>query len=581
MYERIAGVLMMAGTALIASGTGAGPAASWRPAVEAAVSLHATPVTTGGGAAAETAPAPPQSAAAPPEGDDPELFHTSDRCLACHKGVTTSSGEDVSIGYDWRPTMMANSARDPYWQAAVRREVADHPEVAAVIENTCSRCHMPMANVTARQGGGMGTIFENLPVGRSQAPGAALAADGVSCAVCHQITPDGLGEEESFEGGYRISPDTPTEGRTIYGPFEPDEGGASIMHSATGFAPTEGPHVQSADLCATCHTLFTSSARTDGSRGPQFPEQVPYLEWEASSYADAGTTCQDCHMPEVDEDVPVTAVLGRARPEVSRHVFRGGNFFMLRMLNRYRAELAVVAQPRELALAADRTVEHLATATASVRVTDVARDGDRLVADVEVHNLAGHKFPTAYPSRRAWLHVTVTDAGGRTVFESGAFRSDGSVSGNDNDEDPDRFEPHHSEITQPDQVQVYEAIMADDAGSVTTGLMSAERWLKENRLLPDGFDRARVDPRAAIHGEATSDGDFVAGGDRVRYSVRLGSAVGPLTVEAELWFQPIGYRWAHNLDGYDTFETDRFVRYYREMAGSSATVVASGSAVVE
>ena len=29
-------------------------------------------------------------------------FHTSDRCLACHNGLTTASGKDVSIGFAWR-----------------------------------------------------------------------------------------------------------------------------------------------------------------------------------------------------------------------------------------------------------------------------------------------------------------------------------------------------------------------------------------------------------------------------------------------------------------------------------------------
>ena len=29
-------------------------------------------------------------------------FQTSDRCLACHNGLTTPSGKDVSIGFDWR-----------------------------------------------------------------------------------------------------------------------------------------------------------------------------------------------------------------------------------------------------------------------------------------------------------------------------------------------------------------------------------------------------------------------------------------------------------------------------------------------
>jgi hypothetical protein len=36
-------------------------------------------------------------------------FQTSDRCLACHNGLQSPSGEDISIGYDWRASIMANS----------------------------------------------------------------------------------------------------------------------------------------------------------------------------------------------------------------------------------------------------------------------------------------------------------------------------------------------------------------------------------------------------------------------------------------------------------------------------------------
>ena len=65
---------------------------------------------------------------------EPE-FQTSDRCLACHNGLTTPDGKDVSIGFDWRSSIMANSARDPYWQASVRREGIDHPESKAEVED--------------------------------------------------------------------------------------------------------------------------------------------------------------------------------------------------------------------------------------------------------------------------------------------------------------------------------------------------------------------------------------------------------------------------------------------------------------
>ena len=514
---------------------------------------------------------------------DPEdLFLTSDRCLACHKGVAAPDGTDVSIGFDWRASMMANAARDPYFHAALRREIMDYPDAAGDIEGECSRCHMPMAAIAAMEEGRSGQVFANLPIGRARGPYADFAADGVSCSLCHQIQPDGLGSEETFTARFRISAESPAEGRAVFGPFAPDQGGVEIMHSATGFRPGEGAHVASSGLCASCHTVVTHSVRQDGAaQGPPFPEQAPYLEWEASSYAAAGeggSTCQDCHMPEVAADVPVTRVLGRARPEVSRHVFRGGNFFMLRMLNRYREELGVVALPQELELAARRTVDHLRDATATVEVSHPVMNGDRLEALVTVHNLAGHKFPTAYPSRRAWLRVRVTDAAGRRVFESGTLTPDGRVMGDDHDADGSRYEPHHTTIDSPDQVQIYQAVMVDGDGAVTTGLMSAERWVKDNRILPTGFDPASADARVQPAGGAASDADFTAGSDRVRYSVAVDPAAGPFTVEAELWFQPIGYRWAENLAAYDAPETRRFVGYYREMAGDSGLLLASAAA---
>ena len=62
------------------------------------------------------------AAFAPAVADTPApLFATSDRCLACHNGISTPSGEDISLGFAWRASIMANAARDPYWLAAVRR----------------------------------------------------------------------------------------------------------------------------------------------------------------------------------------------------------------------------------------------------------------------------------------------------------------------------------------------------------------------------------------------------------------------------------------------------------------------------
>ena len=516
----------------------------------------------------------PGTVAAQSHGSTHAVFQTADRCIACHKGVATSAGQDVSIGFDWRASMMANSARDPYWQAGVRREVLDHPGARAAIEDECATCHMPMARTLAHMGGGEGEIFTHLPVGAAGGVDARLAADGVSCAACHQIAPDGLGSEESFTGGFVIAGEDAGWPRPIYGPFETDAGRRALMRSAVGYEPTKADHVRSSELCATCHTLYTHTLDEEGREVGKLPEQVPYLEWRESAFAVEGRSCQSCHMPVVTEEVPVTGVLGVERAEVSRHVFRGGNFFMLGMLNRHRDELGVEALPQELDAAVQRTLEHLATRTATVDVRAERGADGALVAEVEVRNLAGHKLPTAYPSRRAWLHVTVRGEGDAVLFESGRVTPEGRIVGNDNDDDPRRFEPHHDEITHADQVQIYEPIMVDPDGAVTTGLLRALRYAKDNRILPRGFRKEGAPADVAVVGAATADADFDGGGDLVRYRVPVDAGAGSLTVEVELRYQPIGFRWARNLEAYDAEEPRRFVRWYDEMAGASSAVLA-------
>jgi hypothetical protein len=177
-----------------------------------------------------------------------------------------------------------------------------------------------------------------------------------------------------------------------------------------------------------------------------------------------------------------------------------------------------------------------------------------------------------------WLHLAVRDASGDVVFESGRFEKDGSIAGNDNDADAARFEPHHEEIRTADQVQIYEPILADHEGAVTTVLLSGLTYAKDNRLLPKGFDKASAEDAVAVNGRARDDDDFAAGGDRIRYVVDTGDARGPFVVEAELWYQPVGYRWAHNLGDRESPETRRFVGYFEDLAPVSAAVLARATA---
>lgn len=500
-------------------------------------------------------------------------FHTSDRCVACHNGLKAPSGMDVSIGLDWRSSIMANSARDPYWQASVRREDLDHPAAKAEIEDGCADCHMPIARYQAKQQGRLGQVFEHIPFDRDARKNAA-AEDGVSCSVCHQISSRNLGSRESFNGGFLIENPESHGDRPEYGPFLIQSGQAHIMQSSTGgFRPEAAPHIRDSSLCATCHTLYTKSLSADGRVIGEFPEQMPYQEWLHSDYPKK-STCQACHMPEVQDEVPITAVLGIPRPGLHQHTFVGANFLVLRMLNLYAGELRVSAEPAELNAAAENTLQFLQSQAARVTIRAVDVTAGTLTADVLVENLTGHKLPTAFPSRRAWLHFIVRDRDHRTVFESGALNPDGSIQGNVNDVDPNRFEQHYREIKHSDEVEIYEPVLKDDAGHVTTGLAAAAGYLKDNRLLPSGFQKHTASEDIAVIGDADEDPNFTDSGDLVRYSVPIRDGQAPYEIEAELWYQPIGFRWAHNLAAYRAYETERFVRYYDAMPSATALVLA-------
>ncbi len=504
-------------------------------------------------------------------------FHTSDRCMACHNQLTTPKGQDVSIGLDWRSSLMANSARDPYWQASIRRESIDHASVTRDVQDECSACHMPVTRYEAKIRGEKGPVFEFLPFPAKNAE-AAKAEDGVTCSVCHQISKTNLGTRESFSGEFVIQPPAIKNERPEYGPFVISAGHQLIMQSSTGgFRPELGDHIRDAALCGSCHQLYTTARGEGGKKIGQLPEQMPYLEWLHSDYP-AKNTCQGCHMPEVQEEVPISSVLGMPRPGLHQHVFVGDNFFMQSMLNRYRDDLDVAALPQELTAAAQGTLEFLHTQAAKVELRNIATVGGKLQADVYVENLTGHKLPTAFPSRRAWLHFVVRDRNGQTVFESGKINPDGSVVGNDNDADKTKYEPHYREITSSDQVEIYEDILGDQGGRVTTGLLNGIRYLKDDRLLPHGFDKNTAIADVAVVGDAREAPNFTGGSDTVRYSVPLGSAEGPFHIEAELWYQPIGFRWAHNLEPYQAMEPQRFVSWYNAMSTETGTVLAKAEA---
>ena len=407
----------------------------------------------------------PLSPAATP---DPTLFAASGDCVACHNDLVSPAGEDVSIGVSWRGSIMGNAARDPYFHAGVRRETIDHPSARAAIEDECAACHMPAARAAARAAGANGAIFAHLSAAAAGETTALddIAIDGVSCTVCHQIAPDGLGTRERFNGNFALGKAQPSRARPAFGPFAPDAGRRRIMHSVTGFEQVQGDHIRQSELCATCHTLITEALGPDGRVIGSLPEQMNYQEWRHSAFSGEGRSCQSCHMPAVDGPIRVSSVLGNDRDRLARHTFLGGNAFMLRLMNRFRTELGIVATPAELETTARATVRQLERDTATVAVDRAEFTGGVLALDVVVTNLTGHKLPTGYPSRRVWLHVTARDAGGRVRLRIRACaRRTGPSTAT-----PAMLTARRSSRTTPrspraDEVQIYESIMGTPAGT--------------------------------------------------------------------------------------------------------------------
>jgi len=104
----------------------------------------------------------------------------------------------------------------------------------------------------------------------------------------------------------------------------------------------------------------------------------------------------------------------------------------------------------------------------------------------QVDILTGHKVTTSFLSRRAWLHMAITDANFMMAYESGKPNTDGTITGNAAGFDKTIYETHNDLITQADQVQIYEAIMANSDGNLTYTLLHSDAYATDNRLIPPG-----------------------------------------------------------------------------------------------
>ncbi len=460
------------------------------------------------------------------EGYDPvnwqsEYFSGANNCRTCHnaspgEGIyVDESNQDISPYPMWEATMMANSARDPYWKAKVGFEVSQMPGMQELIETTCTSCHAPMGHKEAElQGEGPYTL--------SALEGDFRGNEGVSCTMCHQQTQDD--SESTWSGNFSINTQ-----REIYGPYQ--DPNPTLMLNTTDYTPVHDNNYGGNQTCVSCHTLFTPTFDGSGQQQGEFPEQVPFLEMLNSDFA--ASTCVSCHMAPNPNEQPVST-LPPGLPDhtgLQRHDVVGGNMMMLELFAANTVALGTLADEAGFLAMADRSREFMATAVDLDALFE--EDNGQPLLQVQLDNLSGHKFPTGIPVRRAWLEVIARNAADEIVFHSGAVGTDGVIAGHDAG-----VEPHYSEIDDPGQVQIYEGRMENTDSQPTWTLLRAAGFAKDNRLLPSGY--SAVGPYASVTapaGAAAMDPAYAdgSGSDQLSYRLPLDTR----SAEVNLHFQAV------------------------------------------
>ena len=562
---------------------------------------------------------------APPEAQaDPEVeFITSDQCIGCHDAtegmqwnppmLVADSDSGAILNFspyaEWRMSMMGLAGRDPIFFAQLESERNIHPspELQAKTQDLCLHCHgvMGQRQFTHDNPGqpftrAMAQDHTTDLDANAEPPFkyGALARDGISCAVCHRISPEGLGTPATYTGDFELGPSD-----ELYGPYQDVK--QTPMRDALDITPLHGEAIQSSELCGSCHTVYLPvydgnepvPDPDDPSKQRHIFEQTTYLEWTNSVYAREGTaqSCQDCHMrthhegealdfpiaaietddyPETENRLPDAEIDLQPRKPFSRHTLLGINLFAMEMFQQFPLVLGIrtqdpmappEAQPAWLT-AEQAVVRQARQETAEIAVGDVGVQDATLRIPVTVTNKVGHKFPSGVGFRRAFIELTVADEVGSVLWGSGRTNALGVILGGRGEPLPSEFvgtatqafQPHHEIISAEDHVQIYEILEQNARGKFTTSFLGLDRTIKDNRLLPKGWRRdgphaeetkaCRDDPTLSgnvSHHEACkfldepgyNDG---SGRDLLTYAVACRSGMaGQLTVRARLYYQAI------------------------------------------
>jgi len=506
-----------------------------------------------------------------PPVDSAILFASSFYCKGCHgydpnqRAFITLTGVDVNIYDRWKVSMMALSARDPFWRAKVSHEITVNPSHSTALQNKCTSCHAPLGNYTHR--------LRNLgDYGINDLVNDTIGIDGVSCMSCHAQSPVGIGLGHSGELNFDTS-------RVAYGPYPLPF--AAPMVDFVHITPQYSPHILDAGVCAGCHTLLTETVDLSGNfTGTKFVEQATYHEWLNSAYNETKekTRCQDCHMPQLTDGIQIATdyPITEYRSPFAVHEFVGANTMMLKLMKANKNALGIDARDIDFDTAIIATMRQLQQKAIDMTLSNVRNENDTAFFDVSLLNKTGHKFPSGYPSRRAFVEFTVLKDNGDVLFQSGKLQPDYEVVGHDA-----TFEPHYNVISQTNQVQIYEMVMYDVNRNVTTILERADIQAKDNRIPPIGFTSThRTYDTVRIYG-VNNDNDFNlnsgfegSGKDIVHYHIPLNGYSGQISITAKLYYQSLPPKWLQEMFSMSTQPIETFRDMYNN-ADKSPVLVAS------
>lgn len=436
-------------------------------------------------------------------------------CSFCHGGYD----EEEEQWYRWNHSLMGQSGRDPVFYAALAIAEQD----ASYVAELCMRCHTPNAWLQNK------VKFTDDPqdpdFGKLR-PLASADLIGVSCSVCHRmvdpvyqpgVSPvDDLAILSGLSTGVPINPHNanyiidPEDRRR--GPFNLDADWVTTNGWPGFHEYRQSPFHLSSRMCATCHDVSSVHFRWDNTQQSyrllnqneqpaankyeSFPEQRTFSEWAASLFGQgpvnlngrfggnhlAVSSCQDCHMPAVTGQG--CAVDPPVRNNLPQHNFNGANTWVLRAINHLYPTSDTNMDQQGIDQAIARTTAFLQAAS------DMELTAQGGVLKVRVINFSGHKLPTGYnEGRRMWINVKFKNAAGQTIAERGAY-------------------DFATAVLNEGDTKVYEGKIGPDAtvaaavgttAGPTFRLAISNKWYKDNRIPPMGYNRAAFEAVQAGH----------------------------------------------------------------------------------